>query len=446
VTTMEATATAQLQPVDQRHGLPVYASQAAPDTLVTKSQLTARRLKVAEGQKPAAYVRIQKPHPGAGDVPLYRPEDAARMRPLSARQQQQYTARRTCVLCTTVYETPLCHRTHPWLPQPGPVCDDCNRCHEDRWRRTCERCRTQFRHPENISYAGRLCAPCDSIRRHGQELAHRLARRHCPDCTVQTVSREELAAADAAEPYGLAYGYPRTCEPCRAERKRQAEAARRAEERERWHELGPVRQWARHVVAHPELYALLDTETTGLDDDAVVVDIAVTDGAGNPLINTLVNPGVPIPEDSSEIHGIHDEDVREAPTFGAILPDLTEALRGRRVIIYNRSYDMGVLAYELDRHHHAHTPTLDGTSPPDGPHPAADAWMDAQEWDRCAMLAYAVHVGEWSAYWQNWQWPPLDGEHRALSDCHKVAARIRIMAERSDPFDVLPGPDDAGTE
>ncbi|OII64328.1 hypothetical protein BJP40_00160 [Streptomyces sp. CC53] len=189
-------------------------------------------------------------------------------------------------------------------------------------------------------------------------------------------------------------------------------------------------------MATPHAFAILDTETTGLDWDAKIVEISVTDGAGDLLLDTLVHPGVPIPEEATEIHGISDEDVKDAPGFGTVLPRLTKALEGRRVIIYNRVYDTGVLAYELDRHHQEHSPTLPGVEPlrPYERHPAVAEWMDAQQWERCAMLAYAVHVGEWSDYWGGWRWQRLGGGHRALSDCRTVVQRIREMAERPDPF------------
>ncbi|WTD07579.1 3'-5' exonuclease (plasmid) [Streptomyces albidoflavus] len=253
---------------------------------------------------------------------------------------------------------------------------------------------------------------------------------------MQTATREEIEAADAADEFRQALAFPRTCEPCKAERRRQVEEAERASERERWDELGPVRQWARQVMAAPHEFAILDTETTGLGWDAKIVEISVTDGAGNVLLDTLVHPGLPIPEEATTIHGITDEDVKNADRFGTILPRLTRALEGRRVIIYNSSYDTGVLSYELNRHQQEHSPTLPGSEPvrPYDQHPAAAEWMDAQQWDRCAMLAYAVHVGDWSDYWGDWRWQKLRGGHRALGDCRTVVERIREMAERPDPF------------
>ena len=61
----------------------------------------------------------------------------------------------------------------------------------------------------------------------------------------------------------------------------------------------------------------LDTETTGLSPSRGdrIVELAVVDDAGCPVINTLVNPERDIPWDAVRIHGITDEMVAQAPTM-----------------------------------------------------------------------------------------------------------------------------------
>ncbi|SEF16373.1 Exonuclease [Streptomyces sp. 2112.2] len=427
-------ATVPAQPVAHHAGVPVYRAGEAPPDLYTKTQLAPHRRKLAPGQQPAAYVRLTMPYRGTVPIALYTLADAEPMPPLSPRQEAAKRARRTCLLCGTVASAPLPHRRGAWLPRSGPVCRPCDEAHHDRYLRTCGRCGAEWQQRDSVD--GRRCRPCRDAENHGRQVAERLTRRHCPDCQRQTATRDEIEAADAAEPYNfLSLDFPRVCKPCQAERQHRADEARRADERARWSELGPVRAWARRIVAAPHEYAIVDTETTGLEGDVRVVEIAVTDGAGNELLNTVINPGVPIPEDAAAIHGLTDEDVRDAPTFGAILPRLTEALRGRRVVIYNRDYDTGVVANELDHHHRAQAPTLPGVPlPPHAVHPAAAAWMDAQEWDRCAMKAYAVHIGEWSNYWGGWKWQRLNGGHRAAGDCRAVAFLLRDIAQTPDPF------------
>lgn len=65
--------------------------------------------------------------------------------------------------------------------------------------------------------------------------------------------------------------------------------------------------------------AFIDLETTGvsLSTDRII-EIAIikigTDGARQTK-RKLLNPGIPIPKESSDIHGITDEMVKDAPTF-----------------------------------------------------------------------------------------------------------------------------------
>ncbi|MGW2793592.1 exonuclease domain-containing protein [Streptomyces sp. NPDC001251] len=427
-------APAPADPVGHYAGIPVYAKDSAPETFLTLSQLRTHRLKPADGQRPAAYLRLTVPHTGTVRIDLYDRTQAQPMAPLTPRQREQYQARRTCILCGSAAAHPMPEREGPHLPQRGRICDACDRGHADRHARTCRRCGTEFLTSASVYRA--LCEPCTDARRHGQAVADRLALRHCPDCTTQTATRDDITTAQAADPYSLGLmSFPRICPPCQTDRDHRAAERRRADERARWDELGPVRAWARDVVARPHAYAILDTETTGLDSDARVVEISITDGAGTPLLDTLINPGMPIPDDARAVHGISDQDVATAQEFGDALPRITRALAGRQIIIYNRGYDTGVLAYELDHHHRRHTPTLPGMNVPDYEmHPAAVEWMDAQDWGRCAMLARAVHIGEWSSYHQSWKWPRLDGGHRALGDCRRVVEIVREMAAAPDPF------------
>lgn len=411
--------------------LPRYKSGEVPDHLLSETRLRARRLRPAEGQRPVAYTTSRY----VPRVMLYDVAQAVPLQPLSARQRAAYEARRTCQMCNTVQADVLGTRWAPWLPaQRGQLCDPCARAATDRHERTCAECRTTFQDPHSAHFGG-TCDACRDRLQRAREVVDRLLLRHCPDCTTPTASRAEVEAVQAADQHGVAWDYPRMCERCARARRRAATQARRREELARWKELGPIRQWARDILARPELYAVLDVETTGLEGDVRTVQVAVTTGGGRVLLDTLVQPGIPIPAEASAVHGITDDDVREAPEFGAILPTLTKALRGRRIVIYNAAYDTGVLAGELDRHHRHQAPTLDGTDLRyDEVHPAAAEWMDAQQWDRCAMEAYAVHVGEWSEYFGGWRWHRLNGGHSAAGDCLAVVDRIREIAEAPDPY------------
>jgi DNA polymerase-3 subunit epsilon len=105
--------------------------------------------------------------------------------------------------------------------------------------------------------------------------------------------------------------------------------------------------WARHELTQGD-WVILDTETTGLHD-AEVIEIAII-SPGEALLNTLVRPTIPIPADVTAIHGITDEMVAEAPSFPEVYPGIAEVLEGKRVLIYNSSFDIKILNYCCERH------------------------------------------------------------------------------------------------
>ena len=84
----------------------------------------------------------------------------------------------------------------------------------------------------------------------------------------------------------------------------------------------------------------LDTETTGLDADDEIVEIAIIDDNENVLVNTLVRPINQNEWPGAEnIHGISPTDVKNAPTQAHISDDIRDAVRDCRVVIYNAKYD-----------------------------------------------------------------------------------------------------------
>lgn len=100
---------------------------------------------------------------------------------------------------------------------------------------------------------------------------------------------------------------------------------------------------------------VLDTETTGLDtaSDHIVQIGAVRLNAGrierSDMFDKLVDPGVPIPERSTAIHGIRDGDVAEAPGFAEIMPTFA-AWAGQRVVLgYAIGFDLAMFKAEQQR-------------------------------------------------------------------------------------------------
>ena len=76
-----------------------------------------------------------------------------------------------------------------------------------------------------------------------------------------------------------------------------------------------------------------------------VVELAVVDvHTGATLLDTLVNPGVPIEPGAQAVHGITDADLAGAPTWADVLPKLLQVTEGRTVLAYSADYDRTVIA------------------------------------------------------------------------------------------------------
>ncbi len=97
-----------------------------------------------------------------------------------------------------------------------------------------------------------------------------------------------------------------------------------------------------------------DLETTGTRPESDrIVEISVLkmmpDGASE-TITRLINPGMPIPPGATEVHGISDADVAEAPSFSTLAHNLFAYLEGCDLAGYNLvKFDVPMLVYEFKR-------------------------------------------------------------------------------------------------
>ncbi len=97
-----------------------------------------------------------------------------------------------------------------------------------------------------------------------------------------------------------------------------------------------------------------DLETTGTDNARDrIIELALVkispDGKRDKYVKR-VNPGIPIPAESTAIHGIKDEDVANSPTFRQIAHNLYDWMRGCDLGGYNSSkFDLPLLAEEFLR-------------------------------------------------------------------------------------------------
>ncbi|MGQ1947180.1 exonuclease domain-containing protein [Geofilum sp. OHC36d9] len=97
-----------------------------------------------------------------------------------------------------------------------------------------------------------------------------------------------------------------------------------------------------------------DLETTGVNvatDRIVEIAILKVHINGSEEVKTYrVNPEMPIPRSSSLIHGIYDEDVKDAPVFKTIAKELARFMEGCDIGGYNSNkFDIPLIAEEFIR-------------------------------------------------------------------------------------------------
>lgn len=100
--------------------------------------------------------------------------------------------------------------------------------------------------------------------------------------------------------------------------------------------------------------AVFDLETTGIKvavDRIVEISVLkISPGGQQEMFNRRVNPGMPIPARSIEIHGITDDDVKDAPAFKEIANELNQFLGNSDLAGYNSNkFDIPLLVEEFLR-------------------------------------------------------------------------------------------------
>jgi DNA polymerase-3 subunit epsilon len=165
--------------------------------------------------------------------------------------------------------------------------------------------------------------------------------------------------------------------------------------------------WARSLVESGE-FCVLDTETTGLKNPVQFVEIAIVDAGASTLFEGTVRPSCRIEAGATRIHGHTARSLAGSPPFLEIYPQLLEALWGRRVVVYNASYDRR--AWDTVVRSLGARGTLAGELP---------AW-------ECAMRRYAAYVGEPSKRGGYRSQKLPGGDHSALGD---ALATLRLIEE-----------------
>jgi len=179
-----------------------------------------------------------------------------------------------------------------------------------------------------------------------------------------------------------------------------------------------VLERARQVIGLNPIF--LDTETTGVGLYDLVIEIGIVDLEGNVLFNSLINPGRPIPQDSSKVHGITDEMVAEAPSLKTAWSEIEDILHNRAIGMYNADFDYRLMKQSADN--------------------AGLPWSIQRDQAFCVMNMFAAWYGEWNRRANNFRSQKLEfagkfcgidlpNNHHAVDDAKLTAALLKYLAE-----------------
>lgn len=167
--------------------------------------------------------------------------------------------------------------------------------------------------------------------------------------------------------------------------------------------------WSRSLLESGE-FCVLDSETTGLTPPVQFTEIAIVDADAKLLFEVTLSPVCRIEASATRVHGHTARSLAASPTFWEVYPDLLEALGGRKVIVYNASYDRRV--WDTEIRNLGARGALVGELPP---------------WE-CAMRRYAAYVGEPSKRGGYRSQKLPGGDHSALGDALATLQLIKEMA------------------
>ncbi len=166
---------------------------------------------------------------------------------------------------------------------------------------------------------------------------------------------------------------------------------------------------------------IIDTETTGLSNKDVIVEIAVVGMDGTVLVDTLVRPSRDVSPGALVVHGIGEEELVDAPTFDIIWQGSLQDIFARRIICaYNVDFDIRMIKQSL---------RVYGMSFP------------RSTKTECIMKLFAELNGEWDSARNHFKWVNLKRAadmvgvsvdkklHRALADAMLAREVLLKMGE-----------------
>lgn len=165
-------------------------------------------------------------------------------------------------------------------------------------------------------------------------------------------------------------------------------------------------------------FVALDVETTGLNDDAEIIEVGlvrIEDGKIAETWQTLVKPKKKIPKDIAIMTGISNDMVKDAPTWQEIEEGFLAFVDGQLLLAHNYPFDKGRVEFQLGRK-------------------LSNNWLDSH--DMAKLFLPTLSSYKLSAIATHLHIPDTD-HHRALNDaivCAQLFLKLLEVAASQDPF------------
>ena len=109
--------------------------------------------------------------------------------------------------------------------------------------------------------------------------------------------------------------------------------------------------WAQSIFECQDKYLILDTETTGLKDSDVVINIAMMDLSGNLLLESWIRPTgtYRMSSEATMVHGKSRKDLKNEQTFDQVWPYVLQFSEGKTLLIYNEEFHLRMIGNTLEK-------------------------------------------------------------------------------------------------
>ena len=181
-----------------------------------------------------------------------------------------------------------------------------------------------------------------------------------------------------------------------------------------FHYMKNADEWKKDIrgILESEAY-IVDTETTGIDDDSRVIELSIVRLDGTIAFHSLFNPGSPLPEKIPELTGITDEMLQDKPFFLEKASEIIAILKDKTAIAWNADFDKKRLFHEFMLI--SQRPVAATIRWIDGMELYAYASGRAKKWCKLIVAKTEQEIGD-------------SQEHRSTADCLDTLAVLQKIA------------------